>query len=57
MARKKNEKSKRRSKPRVEELERRIALSAPADKKNPIPPPYAPGTAYGLVRRANVRGA
>jgi hypothetical protein len=34
----------------VEELERRVA-PAVANKKAPIPPPYAPGTLYGLVRR------
>lgn len=38
----------------AEELERRIAPSA-AGKKLPIPPPYAPGTDYGLVRRDNLR--
>ena len=36
--------------PDVESLERRIAPST-IDKKNPTPPPYAPGTDYGLVRR------
>lgn len=37
----------------IEELEKRIA-PATADKKSPNPPPYAPGTAYGLVRRDNL---
>ncbi len=38
---------------KVEELERRVAPSV-ANKKAPVPPPYAPGTDYGLVRRANL---
>jgi len=37
----------------VEELEKRVA-PAVAEKKAPIPPPYAPGTEYGLVRRSNL---
>ncbi len=39
----------------VEALEARIAPAVAHDKKAPVPPPYAPGTLYGLVRRANLR--
>ncbi|NOZ01168.1 MAG: hypothetical protein GXP54_04685 [Deltaproteobacteria bacterium] len=42
-----------RKKLTVEELEKRVAPST-ANKKAPIPPPYAPGTDYGLVRRENL---
>ncbi|MBN1653109.1 MAG: hypothetical protein JXA30_04965 [Deltaproteobacteria bacterium] len=44
---------KARRKLTVEELENRVAPSV-ADKKLPIPPPYAPGTDYGLLRRDNL---
>ena len=50
---KKTEKTSSRPKLTVEELEKRIAPDA-ADKKLPVPPPYAPGTDYGLVRRDNL---
>ena len=40
----------------VEELERRIALSVPDQKKNPFPPPYPPGALYGLAKRSNLKG-
>ena len=40
--------------PTVEALEARIAPSAAGSKKDPVPPPYAPGTLYGLVRRENL---
>jgi len=39
----------------IESLEERIAPSATPAKKVPNPPPYAPGTLYGLVRRGNLR--
>ena len=39
----------------VEELEARVAPSVAIDKKVPTPPPYAPGTLYGLVRRDSLR--
>jgi hypothetical protein len=38
----------------VEELEKRVALSVPDQKKNPNPAPYMPGTLYGLVKRKNL---
>ncbi len=38
----------------VEELEERVAMSVPNQKKNPFPSPYAPGTDYGLVKRSNL---
>jgi hypothetical protein len=44
----------RRRRAKVEQLERKVALSAPAQKKSPTPTPYMPGTLYGLVRRANL---
>ena len=52
-----SENSKKDERPRltVEELEKRVA-PAVADKKGPVPPPYPPGTKYGLVRRENIAG-
>jgi hypothetical protein len=47
---KQEEKAEKRPRLTVEELERRVA-PALANKKVPIPAPYAPGTRYGLVRR------
>jgi hypothetical protein len=44
-----------RRRAKVEQLERKVALSAPTQKKDPVPAPYAPGTYYGLVRRENLR--
>jgi uncharacterized small protein (DUF1192 family) len=41
-------------KPTVEELEERVALSVPAQKKVNQPAPYPPGTRYGLVKRSNL---
>lgn len=38
----------------VEELESRVALSVPNQKKSPFPSPYMPGTDYGLVKRSNL---
>ncbi len=38
----------------AEELESRVAMSVPSQKKNPSPAPYAPGTRYGLMMRANL---
>ncbi|NOZ00638.1 MAG: hypothetical protein GXP54_01955 [Deltaproteobacteria bacterium] len=40
---------------KIEALEARIAPAAVANKKQPVPPPYAPGTLYGLACRANLR--
>ena len=39
----------------VEVLEARIAPALATDKKQPTPPPYPPGTRYGLLRRDNLR--
>jgi hypothetical protein len=36
----------------IRELEKKIL---PTSKKPPLPPPYAPGTYYGLARRGNIR--
>ncbi len=44
-----------RPRPTVEEMEKRVAPSV-ANKKAPVPPPYAPGAKYGLVSRANLPG-
>ncbi|NMC72497.1 MAG: hypothetical protein GYA57_20910 [Myxococcales bacterium] len=55
MNRKRGRAGSRRERARVEELERKVALSAPTQKKVPTPAPYAPGTYYGLVRRENLR--
>ncbi len=38
----------------VEELEERVAMSVPAQKKIDQPTPYPPGTRYGLVKRSNL---
>jgi hypothetical protein len=40
---------------KVEQLERKVALSAPTQKKDPVPSPYPPGADYGLIRRSNLR--
>jgi len=40
--------------PSVERLEERIALSLLVPKKQPSPPPYSPGTLYGLAKRENI---
>ncbi len=52
----KNRKAKnsRKKKLKIKELEKKIAPSFSAGKKSPVPPPYAPGTLYGLVRRGNI---
>jgi len=52
---KKTDRRKKASKPSIEKLERKIALSAPTQKKAPVPSPYMPGTDYGLLRRSNLR--
>ena len=36
---------------RAEKLEEKIALSLINPKKGPKPPPYPPGTRYGLISR------
>jgi hypothetical protein len=46
--------SKKSKKLSVEELEARVALSVPNQKKSPFPSPYMPGTDYGLVKRSNL---
>jgi hypothetical protein len=53
--RKKDTKKTKARKLTVEELERRIALSVPAGKKDMLPTPYWPGTDYGLIKRANLK--
>ena len=47
--------TKNRQKLTVEELEARVAMSVPTQKKHPLPVPYAPGSDYGLVKRANLK--
>lgn len=38
----------------IKELEKKILPSPMASKKPPLPPPYAPGTEYGLAKRGNL---
>jgi hypothetical protein len=38
----------------LKELEKKVLASPLAMKKPPTPPPYAPGTLYGLVKRQNL---
>ncbi|MBN1769704.1 MAG: hypothetical protein JXB32_00465 [Deltaproteobacteria bacterium] len=51
---KKTAAKKRVRRSKVEELERKVALSTPAQKKPEMPSPYPPGTRYGLVSRRNL---
>jgi hypothetical protein len=44
----------RPDRPQIERLEERVALSLVTPKKAPEPPPYPPGTLYGLARRENI---
>jgi len=39
---------------KIRELEKKIL---PTSKKPPLPPPYAPGTLYGLASRRRIAGA
>ncbi|MBN1419800.1 MAG: hypothetical protein JXP34_13555 [Planctomycetes bacterium] len=45
---------RKENEPAVERLEERVALSLVIPKKKPSPPPYAPGTLYGLAKRENI---
>jgi len=47
-------KDKKKKKLTLKELEKKVVPSPLASKKPPIPPPYAPGTEYGLARRSNL---
>ena len=38
----------------LRELEKKVLPSPLASKKPPLPPPYAPGTHYGLAARGNL---
>jgi hypothetical protein len=49
-----NDKGKETKELTAEELEARVAMSVPSQKKSPSPAPYAPGTLYGLVKRSNL---
>ena len=51
----KNKNTKETEKLTVEELEARVAMSVPTQKKFASIAPYAPGTDYGLVKRANLK--
>jgi hypothetical protein len=55
MKTKKKEDRKKKRKLKIRELEKKIVPSPMASKKPPIPPPYAPGTDYGLAKRGNLR--
>jgi hypothetical protein len=48
------ERAKNAKRLKVEELEERVAMSVPSQKKSPFPSPYAPGSDYGLVKRSNL---
>lgn len=39
---------------KIKQLEKKIVPSPIASKKPPNPPPYPPGSRYGLVRRGNI---
>jgi hypothetical protein len=43
--------TKKKKKLRIKELEKKVT---PSPGKKPIPPPYTPGTLYGLAKRSNV---
>jgi hypothetical protein len=50
----KTRKIDKKKKLRIRELEKKILPSPMASKKPPIPPPYGPGTDYGLAKRDNI---
>jgi len=54
MKAKKPKSAAKRRKLRIRELEKKIL---PSSKKPPLPPPYAPGTLYGLASRSRISGA
>ena len=47
--------NRRKKNLKIKELEKRVVPSPVASKKPPAPPPYAPGTLYGLVSRRNLK--
>ena len=47
-------KPRRKKKLTLRELEKKVLPSPLAVKKPPTPPPYTPGTLYGLVKRQNL---
>ena len=51
----KKQKNRKTKKLSIKELERKVLPSPVASKKPPLPPPYAPGTEYGLAKRSNLR--
>lgn len=55
MKTKKKDDKKKKRKLRIKELEKKIVPSPMASKKPPLPPPYAPGTDYGLASRGNLK--
>jgi hypothetical protein len=50
-----NNKDKETKKLSAEELEARVAMSVPGQKKSLSPAPYAPGTRYGLIKRSHLK--
>ena len=50
----KNKKTRKKRKLTLKELEKKVLPSPLASKKPPMPPPYAPGTYYGLASRKNL---
>jgi hypothetical protein len=51
---KKKKAGEKKRKLALRELEKKVLASPLASKKPPLPPPYAPGTHYGLAARGNL---
>jgi hypothetical protein len=51
---KKKKKNTRKKNLKIRELEKKVVPSPFASKKPPVPPPYTPGTLYGLAKRRNI---
>jgi hypothetical protein len=50
----KKKKPRGKKKLALKELEKKVLASPLASKKPPMPPPYTPGTYYGLASRKNL---
>jgi hypothetical protein len=50
----KKQKTRKKKRLALKELEKKVLPSPLASKKPPMPPPYAPGTYYGLASRKNL---
>ena len=51
---KEEERTRKEDEIRAEKLEEKVALSLINPKKGPTPPPYPPGTLYGLISRRSL---